>query len=211
MRTVAAVDSKLLSNHSPQPSGLRQVGIPNKKVRFIQTDAAINPGNSGGPLLNEFGEVIGVNTAIRANAAGIGFAIPIDTAQRAIKELSRGRTISHAYLGISMSSLTAEAARQNNADPNSKVDLPEIEGALVLAVAPDTPAARAGFKKFDLITELGDKIIQSAADAQDVVDGSQVGQTLPAVVMRRRLPVALSVTTGDLNARPGHEKPSDRR
>lgn len=102
-----------------------EVGIPNKKVNFIQTDAAINPGNSGGPLLNEFGEVIGINTAIRANAAGIGFAIPIDTAEKAIRELSAGRKIAHAYLGISMSSLTPEAARQNNADPNSNVALPE--------------------------------------------------------------------------------------
>ena len=59
-------------------------------MNFIQTDAAINPGNSGGPLLNEFGEVIGINTAIRANAAGIGFAIPIDTAEKAMRELSQG-------------------------------------------------------------------------------------------------------------------------
>merc|ERR1719498_378028 len=67
-----------------------EVGIPNKKVNFIQTDAAINPGNSGGPLLNEFGEVIGVT-------------IPIDTAEQAVKVLAEGKKIAHAYLGISMS------------------------------------------------------------------------------------------------------------
>ena len=104
-------------------------------------------GNSGGPLLNEFGEVIGVNTAIRANAAGIGFAIPIDTAEKAVRELAQGKKIPHAYLGISMSSLTPESAKQNNADPNTNVELPEAKGALVLAVGPDTPAAKAGRKK----------------------------------------------------------------
>jgi S1-C subfamily serine protease len=178
-----------------------EVGIPNKKVNFIQTDAAINPGNSGGPLLNEFGEVIGINTAIRANAAGIGFAIPIDTAEKAIKELSLGRKIAHAYLGISMSSLTPDSARQNNADPNSNVELPELDGALVLAVAPDTPAAKAGFRKFDLIQELGGKPIKNAADAQAAVDGSKVGQPLVAKIVRQQKTLTLSVVTGDLSER----------
>ena len=179
-----------------------EVGIPNKKVNFIQTDAAINPGNSGGPLLNEFGEVIGINTAIRANAAGIGFAIPIDTAEKAMRELSAGRKIAHAYLGISMSSLTPDSARQNNADPNSNVDLPEEFGALVLAVAADTPAAKAGFRKYDLITELNGKKIKTAADAQGVVDASQVGASLSVKIVRQQRTTTLSVTTADLSLHP---------
>lgn len=152
-------------------------------MNFIQTDAAINPGNSGGPLVNEFGEVIGINTAIRANAAGIGFAIPIDVAQKAMIELAQGRKVAHAFLGISMSSLTPETARQNNADPNSNVDLPELNGALVLAVAPGTPAAKAGIRKFDLILELWGKPIKNAAEAQKVVDSSKVGQECHRLVI----------------------------
>jgi len=179
-----------------------EVGIPNKKVNFIQTDAAINPGNSGGPLLNEFGEVIGINTAIRANAAGIGFAIPIDTAEKAMRELSQGRKIAHAYLGISMSTLTVDSAKQNNADPNSNVELPEQPGALVLAVAPETPAAKAGFKKFDLIQELDGKSVKSAADAQSIVDASKVGQPLVAKIVRGSRSLSLNVITGDLSDRP---------
>ena len=72
-----------------------------------------------------------MNTAIRANAAGIGFAIPIDTAERAVRILAEGKRIPHAYLGISMSTLTEETARQNNAEPNSNVELPVAAGALV--------------------------------------------------------------------------------
>eukprot|EP00967_Tisochrysis_lutea_P054392 scaffold67969_cov31-Tisochrysis_lutea.AAC.3 len=87
-----------------------------------------------------------------------------------------GKKISHAYLGISMLSLTPAAARLNNDDPNSNVYLPEQYGALVLAVGPDTPAARAGFRKFDLITEIGGTAIKSAADAQELVDKAKVRQ-----------------------------------
>jgi len=183
-----------------------EVGIPNKKVNFIQTDAAINPGNSGGPLLNEFGEVIGVNTAIRANAAGIGFAIPIDTAEKAVRILAEGKKIPHAYLGISMSSLTEETAKQNNAEPNSNIELPEAKGALVLAVGPDSPAAKSGFRKFDLIQELGGQPVATAADAQAIVDGSKVGQPLTARVLRGTNGAAKSITitvvAGDLSDRP---------
>ena len=123
---------------------------PSFGATFIQTDAAINPGNSGGPLLNEFGEVIGVNTAVRSNLIGVGFAIPIDTAEAAVRSLAEGKRIPHAHLGVSLSSLTPEAARQsnlarqNNADPDSGIKLPEAKGALVLAVGADSQAAKAG-------------------------------------------------------------------
>jgi S1-C subfamily serine protease len=129
-------------------------------------------------------------------------AIPIDTAEKAVRELSQGRRIAHAYLGISMSSLTAESARQNNADPNSNVELPEMDGALVLAIAPDTPASKAGFRKFDLIQELDGRIVRTAADAQAIVDSSRVGQPLQVKVIRQQRTLTLTVITGDLSDRP---------
>ena len=175
---------------------------PSFGATFIQTDAAINPGNSGGPLLNEFGEVIGVNTAVRANAIGVGFAIPIDTAETAVHILAEGKKIPHAHLGISLSSLTPEAARQNNANPNSNVELPEAKGALVLAVGPDTQAAKSGFRKFDLVQELGGQPVATAADAQAIVDSSKVGQSLTARVLRGTKPITINLVAGDLGARP---------
>lgn len=85
-----------------------------------------------------------------------------------------GKTIRHAYLGFTMLSLTPDAARLNNEDKKVNVVLPQQYGALVLVVGPDTPAARAGFRRFDLITEIGGTAIKSAADAQDLVDKAQV-------------------------------------
>ncbi len=108
-----------------------QVGIPDMRLDFIQTDAAINPGNSGGPLLNDRGEVIGINTAIRAGAEGIGFAIPIDKAKAIKDRLARGEDIPHPYIGIQMLTLTPEVAQQFNDDPNSLMLVPEINGVLV--------------------------------------------------------------------------------
>ncbi len=121
-----------------------EVGVPNKRLDFIQTDAAINPGNSGGPLLNAAGEVIGINTAIRADAMGIGFAIPINKAKQISAQLVRGESVAHPYLGIQMTTLTPQQAKENNNDPNSAFTIPEIQGVLVVRVLPNTPAAVAG-------------------------------------------------------------------
>eukprot|EP00899_Mesostigma_viride_P022414 jgi/Mesvir1/3357/Mv06742-RA.1 len=91
-----------------------EVGVPDMRLDFLQTDCAMNPGNSGGPLVNEFGEVVGINTAIRADADGISFAIPINLAKRALKVMREGRPVRHAYIGVQMENLTPETARRYN-------------------------------------------------------------------------------------------------
>ncbi|NEO86443.1 MAG: trypsin-like serine protease, partial [Spirulina sp. SIO3F2] len=134
-----------------------QVGIPDKRLNFLQTDAAINPGNSGGPLLNDRGEVIGINTAIRANATGIGFAIPINKAKELKDTLASGKEVPHPYVGIEMRDLTAQAAREQNSDPNSTFFIPEVDGVLVWRVLPNTPAAAGGLRRGDVIIAINDK------------------------------------------------------
>jgi S1-C subfamily serine protease len=170
-----------------------QVGIPNKRLDFIQTDAAINPGNSGGPLVNAQGEVIGINTAIRADAMGIGFAIPIDKAKAIKDQLARGEKIAHPYLGVQMTTVTPELAKQNNTDPNSAFTVPEANGVIVLRVLPNTPAAKAGLRRGDVVTQVGDQKVTSAEQLQGIVENSRLGETLQIKLLRgnevRQLPV----------------------
>lgn len=175
------------------------VGIPDKRLDFIQTDAAINPGNSGGPLLNENGEVIGINTAIRANAMGIGFAIPINKAKEIMPILAQGEQVSHPYLGVQIATLTPDMARKNNSDPNSTVILPEVNGALVLGVVPNSPAASAGLRRGDVITEVNGQAIKTSDQLQSLVDRTQVGETLRLTVRRGDRSQQLSVRTAELN------------
>ena len=175
-----------------------QVGIPDKRLEFIQTDAAINPGNSGGPLLNQQGEVIGINTAIRADAMGIGFAIPINRAKEIAQVLSTGQKVSHPYLGIELANLTPTIARQNNQDPNAVFMLPEINGVLVIRVRPDTPAADGGLRRGDVITEIENQAITTAEQIQNTVEKSRIGQALTIKVRRGDQNTTLSVRPGEM-------------
>ncbi len=174
------------------------VGIPNKRLDFIQTDAAINPGNSGGPLLNDRGEVIGINTAIRADAMGIGFAIPIDKAKAIKDQLMSGQKISHPYLGVQVTRLTPELARQNNTDPNSPFMVPEVNGVLVVRVLPNTPAAAAGVRRGDVILQIDGQVISSANQLQSLVDTNPVGQKLKVKVQRGDQSQQLTIGTAEL-------------
>ncbi len=160
------------------------VGMTDKRLDFIQTDAAINPGNSGGPLLNASGEVIGINTAIRADAMGIGFAIPIDKAKTIAIKLARGEKVSHPYLGVQMVTLTPEIAIENNSDPNAPFQVPEINGVLVVRVLPNTAAALAGMRRGDVILEVNSDAIRDAAQLQDVMENSRVSQRLQMRITR---------------------------
>jgi len=175
-----------------------QVGIPDKRLDFIQTDAAINPGNSGGPLLNQRGEVIGINTAIRADAQGIGFAIPIDKA-KAIKDLlARGEKVPHPYIGVRMLTLTPEVVKQLKADPNAPVTVPDIKGVLVVQVMPNSPAAAAGLRRGDVIIEVSGKAIATAEALQDAVEDSRIGQPLRLEIRRGERTLELTVCPSEL-------------
>ncbi len=174
------------------------VGIPDKRLDFIQTDAAINPGNSGGPLLNQNGQVIGINTAIRADAMGIGFAIPINKAKEIKDQLVRGETIAHPYLGVQIATLTPDIARRNNEDPNAGFLLPETEGVLVIRVVPKTPADTAGLRRGDIVLEIDGQPIMSADVLQRTVENSRVGQTLQLKVQRGDRVEQLQVITAEL-------------
>ena len=175
-----------------------EVGVPDKRLDFIQTDAAINPGNSGGPLLNANGEVIGINTAIRADAMGIGFAIPINKAKQIGKVLTQGGRVAHPYIGVQMISLTPQLAKENNNDPNSPFLVPPVRGVLVVKVLPNTPAQLAGLRRGDVITKIDGKTITSASTLQDTVESSKVGQVLTFTVLRRDQVLQLPVRTGQL-------------
>ncbi len=175
-----------------------QVGIPDKRLDFIQTDAAINPGNSGGPLLNERGEVIGINTAIRADAMGIGFAIPIDKAKQIAAQLQRGGKVAHPYLGVQMLTLTPQLAKQNNTDPNSPIQIPEVNGVLVMRVLPNSPAAAAGIRRGDVIVQIEGQAITSAEQLQNLVEETRIGQVLQVKVQRGNQTQQVSVRTAEL-------------
>lgn len=179
-----------------RPSSL--VGIPGKRLDFIQTDAAINPGNSGGPLLSDRGEVIGINTAIRADAMGIGFAIPINKAKSLKDRLIRGESIVHPYIGVQMTDLTPKLAQENNRNPNSPILLPEVNGVLVVQVFANTPAAKAGIRWGDVITEVDGQPIASSGQLQTIVDNSDVGQALQVKLKRGQQTQQLTIRTAEL-------------
>ncbi|MDJ0555376.1 MAG: HhoA/HhoB/HtrA family serine endopeptidase [Microcoleaceae cyanobacterium MO_207.B10] len=175
-----------------------QAGIPDKRLDFIQTDAAINPGNSGGPLVNSQGEVIGINTAIRADGQGIGFAIPINQAKVIQEKLAKGESIPHPYIGVRMITLTPEIIQQFNENPNSLIQVPETEGVLIVQVIPNSPAAKDGLRRGDVITKVDGNNITSAEQLQQLVEKSEIGQSLKITIQRGSETQTLSVRPGEL-------------
>jgi Do/DeqQ family serine protease len=173
-----------------------QIGAPDKRVQFIQTDAAINPGNSGGPLLNARGEVIGMNTAIIQGAQGLGFSIPINTAQRISNQLATTGKAQHPYLGIQMVGLTPELKQNINSDPNSGLSVEEDKGVLVVKVVPNSPAAKAGIRAGDVIQKLNGQAVTDATGVQEAVDSSQIGGEVRLELRRNGQNVNLAVKPG---------------
>ncbi|MBZ0267976.1 Do family serine endopeptidase [bacterium] len=170
---------------------------------FIQTDASINFGNSGGPLVNVHGDVIGVNTAINPAGQGIGFAIPINMASRIADELKTKGRVVRGYLGILPQALTPELAES--------LDIPGTEGILVGQVIEDTPAARGGLRRGDVITQLnGERLGDDVNHFRLVVAEQQVGEKIRLEVLREGKTVRLDVKLEERPDAPGSPAVQDR-
>jgi S1-C subfamily serine protease len=170
-----------------------QVGIPDKRVRFIQTDAAINPGNSGGPLLNDQGHVIGINTAIRANAQGLGFAIPIETAIRIASQLFAKGKADHAYMGVQMVELSPTVKAEIN--QQLEVNLTQDTGVIVVRVVEDSPADQVGILKGDILTKIDGVAVNNPSQVQEQIQTKAVGEELSIEINRQGQRKTLMVKT----------------
>ena len=177
---------------------------------FIQTDASINPGNSGGPLINDHGQAIGINTAIfsrTGGSVGIGFAIPVNVAKNVVTQLAQSGHVVRGWLGVAIQPMTPELAKGFN--------LSGPTGALVSSVIDGSPAAKAGVKTGDVITEYDGRRVARADDLPKVVADTTVGREIALGIIRDGKPMTLRVVIAQLEdkssevaAADSSEKPS---
>ncbi|MEQ1853607.1 MAG: PDZ domain-containing protein, partial [Chthoniobacteraceae bacterium] len=148
-------------------------------IEYVQHDAAVNEGNSGGPLLNVRGEIVGINSAIFSRTGGwqgISFAIPSNSARRVLEGIvKRGRMV-RSYLGVVMQEVSPALARN--------LRLPDLEGAIVTEVAPDSPAARAGIQPGDVIRTFNGKRVAGVQPLRQMIAGTEVGQEVEVGFLR---------------------------
>ena len=160
-------------------------------ANMIQTDAAINPGNSGGALVNDNGELIGINSIIESysgSSSGVGFAIPVNYAINIASQIIDGKTPVHPYLGVSLTSVNALSARANK--------LGATEGALVVAVSDGGPAADAGIQENDIITKIDGEQVTSADGLIIALREHEVGDKVTLTVVRDSKEREVEVTLG---------------
>jgi serine protease Do len=174
---------------------------------FIQTDAAINRGNSGGPLLNQRGQVIGVNTVIRSDGRGISFAVPSNVVKRVFMQLNAHGYVARGYLGLTPASLTPEL--------REGLKLGEVQGVVVADVSTNFPAARAGIQPYDVITRFNGRAIRQADDFFACVSNTPPQQQVEIEVLRGGRPMKFyptldqrpnDVTIGSSQIRPASDK-----
>ncbi len=162
---------------------------------LLQTDAAINPGNSGGPLVDLAGEVVGVNTLIVRNsgngavAEGLGFAIPINTAQAVASQIIQKGYVAHPYMGIAYQPIAPDIA--------SAYSLPVQWGAYITSVSAGSPASKAGLQQGDIITKLGDVAIDQNHSYLNTLYTHQPGDTVSVSIVRNGQTMQLQVTLGE--------------
>lgn len=153
-------------------TGRSRLGL-NTYENFIQTDAAINPGNSGGALVNAYGELVGINTAIftrSGGSQGIGFAIPVDLARDVLTQIIQNGSVVRGWLGIEVQEITPQLARA--------MGLEDVKGIIIAGVLPTGPAGRAGIRPGDVFTQIDDSTIVDAQDALNLIAARKPGQIM---------------------------------
>ena len=156
-----------------------QLGISDKRIDLIQTDAAINPGNSGGPLLNSLGEVIGINTLVRSGpGAGLGFAIPINRAKKIANDLITTGRAKHPMIGVTLSS---------NIQQKSNFLSQRKSGAIVKYVTPNSPAEKGGLQTNDLIISINNEKISTPADVVKRINHNDLKSSLKIKIIRENI------------------------
>ncbi len=169
---------------------------------FFQTDAAINPGNSGGPLVDLRGEIIGINSSIYAGSGGsgswqgLGFAIPSNTAKRALEAILKDGRVPHGYLGVQVLS----------PDRAARMGMPDIDGAYVFGVTPGSPAEKAGIRKGDVITSLGDRAVHNSTELRNQIAGVPTGSNVEVGLLREGQPVTVTAEIDE--QQPGLQGPA---
>jgi Do/DeqQ family serine protease len=189
-------------------SGLKRSGFsPDDYEDYIQTDASINPGNSGGALVDLRGDLVGINTAILSGSGdniGIGFAIPVDTAARVMRQLIEYGAVDRGQLGVSVYAVTPEMARS--------LGLRKVTGGLVAEVAPGSPADKAGVRAGDVITAVAGHPVKSNTDLRDALGFLRVGEAVSIDLLRdgrrEQRHAVLADTLAHVPAQASARKPS---
>jgi len=174
-------------------TGRSNVGIETYE-NFIQTDASINPGNSGGPLLNVYGEVIGINTAIVAAGQGIGFAIPVSMAKPIFTQLIKKGNVSRGWMGVSIQPVTEELAQS--------FGLRSAKGALISSVMRGSPADKAGIRQGDVVVGFNGGDVKDPAQLQRLVAEAGVGKSVKVTVFRDGRTIDLNMTLASAESAP---------
>ncbi len=183
-------------------TGRSNMGIETYE-NFIQTDASINPGNSGGPLLNVYGEVVGINTAIVAAGQGIGFAIPVNMAKPIFTQLITKGSVSRGYMGVTIQPVTEELAQS--------FGLKEAKGALVNDVIKGSPADKGGVRQGDVITGVNGSEVKDPSHLQRLVAEAGIGKVVKLSIFRDGKALDLSVTLASADKAPKQRQKVDRR
>ena len=161
---------------------------------FLQTDAAINPGNSGGPLIDLYGKVVGINTAIVPYAQGIGFAIPVNMAKQIMDDLVRYGSVKRGWLGVYIQTLTKEFAEAYG--------VYEEHGAVISDVMSDSPAEKAGVKRGDVVITVNGEKVKNNQELQSKIRQRLAGDKVTLGVVRQKEKTDIIVTLGEM---PGNE------